>query len=106
MHGYPNIGLSVAFYSEGEVICGAIYDPIREELDLIIDHMSQWVNGKVLVKLYKGNVQIVGRYSPNAIYSEEMISYEKQWFPSDAEARGFIDALGMQSLLAKKVRKK
>ncbi len=85
---------------------GLWFDPIREELDLIIDHMSQWVNGKVLVKLYKGNVQIVGRYSPNAIYSEEMISYEKQWFPSDAEARGFIDALGMQSLLAKKVRKK
>lgn len=85
---------------------GLWFDPIREELDLIIDHMSQWVNGKVLVKLYKGNVQIVGRYSPNAIYSEEMISYERQWFPSDAEARGFIDALGMQSLLAKKVRKK
>lgn len=85
---------------------GLWFDPIREELDLIIDHMSQWVNGKVLVKLYKGNVQIVGRYSPNAIYSEEMISYEKQWFPSDAEARGFIDALGMQALLAKKVRKK
>ncbi len=81
------------------VYYGLWHDPLREDLDAFIDAANKYVTGKVKVKLYKGSMIVVGRQSPYSAYSPEAISYEG-WFPSDAEARGFIEAWGMHTIAA------
>jgi len=42
----------------------------------MIDEMQQPVTGEVRLKLYRGNVIIVGRRSPNSLYDERVVTFE------------------------------
>ncbi len=83
---------------------GLWIDPMRVHLENVIDSMNRYVSGISRVKIYKGSLSIVGRNSPYSLYSREIIDYNKGWYPSDAEARGFITIHSLYALMAKKVR--
>ncbi|MEW8026224.1 MAG: argininosuccinate synthase [Candidatus Thiodiazotropha sp.] len=79
---------------------GYWFTPEREMLQAAIDHTQQVVNGVVRVKLYKGNVDIVGRRSnTNSLFDESIATFEE-----DAGAYNQQDAEGFIKLNALRLR--
>jgi argininosuccinate synthase len=70
---------------------GFWFAPEREMLQAAIDNCQNMVNGEVELKLYKGNIIIVGRSSPNSLYSEDLVTFEEGATDYDHhDAHGFI----------------
>jgi argininosuccinate synthase len=70
---------------------GFWFAPEREALQAMIDKTQAQVNGTVCIKLYKGNVIIVGRKSPNSLFREEIATFEDDKGAYDQkDAAGFI----------------
>ena len=85
---------------------GFWFAPEREMLQAAIDHSQAKVSGTVRLKLYKGLAQVVGRKSPNSLYSEQHVTFEDDAGAYDQkDAEGFIklNALRLR-LLAKRDR--
>src|ERR1700726_3404402 len=55
---------------------GFWYSPEREMLQALIDKSQENVSGTVRLKLYKGNVSVVGRSSPFSLYSQDLVTFE------------------------------
>jgi argininosuccinate synthase len=79
-------------------------EPLRLTLEKAIDSLNEWVTGVVKLKVYKGSLMVVGRSSPYSSYRRDVIDYDKGWYPSDEEARGFITMWSMHSLAAARAR--
>ncbi len=69
---------------------GYWFSPEREMLHAAIDRSQTNVTGVVRLKLYKGNVMVVGRKSPVSIYSEEHVTFEEDAVYDQHDAEGFI----------------
>lgn len=70
---------------------GFWFSPEREMLQAAIDHSQKKVSGVVRVKLYKGNVTIIGRESPNSLYDQDLVTFEEGVQAYDhKDAEGFI----------------
>jgi argininosuccinate synthase len=70
---------------------GFWFSPEREMLQAAIDHSQRNVTGTVRLKLYKGGVHIIGRKSPNSLYSSTMVTFEDDQGAYDQrDAQGFI----------------
>ena len=70
---------------------GFWFAPEREMLQAAIDRASARVNGTVRMKLYKGNVIVTGRKSPNSLYDEAIVTFEEDAGAYDQrDAEGFI----------------
>jgi argininosuccinate synthase len=70
---------------------GFWFSPEREMLQAAIDHSQTHVSGTVRLKLYKGAVQVVGRKSPNTLYSAGIVTFEDDQGAYDQrDAEGFI----------------
>ncbi|WP_309605081.1 argininosuccinate synthase [Phenylobacterium sp.] len=70
---------------------GFWFAPEREMLQAAIDHSQAMVCGQVRVKLYKGNVSIVGRTSPYSLYDQDLVTFEEGKIAYDhRDAAGFI----------------
>ena len=70
---------------------GFWFAPEREMLQAAINNCQDMVNGEVELKLYKGNIIIVGRTSPNSLYSEDLVTFEEGAADYDHhDAHGFI----------------
>ena len=69
---------------------GFWYSPEREMLQALIDKSQQHVNGTVRLKLYKGNVIVEGRRSPDSLYSMEHVTFEEDSVYDQRDAAGFI----------------
>ena len=70
---------------------GFWFSPERRMLQAAIDASQQSVTGRVRVKLYKGNVAIVGRESPNTLHSMKVVTFEDDQGAYDQfDAQGFI----------------
>ena len=70
---------------------GFWFSPEREMLQAAIDHSQTKVSGTVRVKLYKGNVTIIGRESPNSLYDQDLVTFEEGAVAYDhRDAAGFI----------------
>ena len=82
---------------------GYWYSPEREMLPAAIDKSQELVTGTVRLKLYKGNVDIVGRKSPYSLYSQEHVTFEEDDVYDQADAGGFIkiNALRLRLLKAR-----
>ena len=82
---------------------GYWYSPEREMLQAAIDKSQELVTGTVRLKLYKGNVDIVGRKSPYSLYSQEHVTFEEDDVYDQADAGGFIkiNALRLRLLKAR-----
>lgn len=78
---------------------GLWFAPEREMLQAAIDHSQEKVSGTVRLKLYKGSASIVGRKSPNSLYSEQHVTFE-----DDAGAYDQKDAEGFIKLNALRLR--
>lgn len=78
---------------------GFWFAPEREMLQAAIDHSQAKVSGTVRLKLYKGSASVVGRKSPNSLYSERHVTFE-----DDAGAYDQKDAAGFIRLNALRLR--
>lgn len=87
---------------------GFWFSPEREMLQAAIDHSQHSVEGKVRLKLYKGNVIVTGRASDSSLYSEELVTFEDDQGAYDQkDAHGFIrlNALRLRTLAARNRKK-
>jgi argininosuccinate synthase len=69
---------------------GFWYSPEMKALQAYIDATQESVTGTARVKLYKGNVIIVGRKSPFSLYNEDFATFEKEDVYNQMDATGFI----------------
>ncbi|GLK68804.1 argininosuccinate synthase [Hansschlegelia plantiphila] len=86
---------------------GFWFSPEREMLQAAIDLSQNDVSGRVRLKLYKGNVIVIGRESPNSLYDQELVTFEDGAVAYDHhDAAGFIklNALRLRTLAARKRR--
>ncbi|WP_430431319.1 argininosuccinate synthase [Oceanicaulis sp.] len=85
---------------------GFWFSPEREMLQAAIDHSQRHVTGEVRLKLYKGNVLVVGRSSPSSLYSLEHVTFEEDDVYDQKDAEGFIrlNALRLKLLAQRKHR--
>lgn len=84
---------------------GYWWSPEREMLQVAIDHSQHCVNGKVRVKLYKGNVDIVGRKSTDSLFDAKIATFEEdEGIYNQGDAEGFIklNALRLRNLARKR----
>ncbi len=87
---------------------GFWFSPEREMLQALIDKSQEFVAGSVRLKLYKGNVDVVGRTSPFSLYSESLVTFEDDKGAYDQkDAAGFIklNALRLRTLAMRKRQK-
>jgi argininosuccinate synthase len=86
---------------------GYWWSPEREALQGLIDDSQAHVNGKVRVKLYKGNVIVVGRESSESLFDEKVATFEDDAGAYDQkDAAGFIrlNALRLRTAASKRGR--
>lgn len=75
---------------------GFWYSPEMETLQTYIDATQENVTGTARMKLYKGNCIVVGRKSPNSLYSEAFATFEKDQVYNQKDATGFIRLNGLR----------
>ncbi len=73
---------------------GQWFHPLRESLQVFMDHVCEVVTGKVRLKLYKGKVTAVSVTSPKSLYDDNLASFAMDQYDITA-ARGFIDLFGL-----------
>jgi argininosuccinate synthase len=91
-------------YSE-LVYNGMWHDPLREDLDQIIDHMQRRVSGIVRVKLHKSGMRIIGRKSPYSLYQQDVVSFEDKAM-DQREMIGMVKHYALQAGFYNKMCKK
>lgn len=84
---------------------GLWHDPLREDLDALIDKMQRRVTGTVKVRLHKGNLRILGRESPYSLYSKETVSFEDKGM-DQREMTGMVKNYGIQAASYNRICKK
>ena len=88
---------------------GFWFAPEREMLQAAIDKSQELVTGRVRLKLYKGNVAVVGRESPYSLYDQDLVTFEEGAVAYDhRDAAGFIrlNALRLRTLGQRKKKLK
>jgi len=87
------------------VYYGFWFSPEREMLQALIDKSQERVEGTVRLKLYKGNATVVGRKSPQSLYSMKHVTFEEDAGAYDQkDAAGFIKLNALRLRLLKSVR--
>ena len=87
------------------VYYGFWFAPEREMLQAAIDLSQKYVSGRVTLKLYKGNVAVIGRESRYSLYDKELVTFEEGAVAYDhRDAEGFIklNALRLRTLAQRK----
>jgi argininosuccinate synthase len=70
---------------------GFWFSPERRMLQALIDTSQHSVTGRVRLKLYTGNATVIGRESPNSLYSQKVVTFEDDQGAYDqVDAQGFI----------------
>ncbi len=76
---------------------GFWFSPEREMLQTLIDKSQEFVTGTVRLKLYKGNVIVIGRSSPYSLYNQDLVTFEDDQGAYDQkDAQGFIKLNGLR----------
>ena len=77
---------------------GFWFGPLKQALDGFIDSTQASVNGKVKIRLHKGNAIVIGRSSEkNSLYREDLATYSKDDIFNHKQAEGFIYMWGMSN---------
>jgi len=84
------------------VYSGLWEDPLKRDLDAFIDHTQKRVSGTVKLKMFKGNLRVVGRKSRHSLYRHDIATYGKGSTFDQKLAKGFVELWGMQSTEANK----
>ena len=77
----------------------------REMLQAAIDNTQKFVNGKVRLKLYKGNVIVVGRSSDDSLFNPEYSTFEEDEVYNQKDAEGFIKLNALRFIIAGQAHK-
>jgi argininosuccinate synthase len=83
---------------------GFWFAPEREMIQALVDKSQERVSGKVRIKLYKGNVTVVGRKSEQSLYSLDHVTFEDDQVYDQRDAEGFIKLQALRLRLAKALR--
>ncbi|MEM0097103.1 MAG: argininosuccinate synthase [Conexivisphaerales archaeon] len=78
-------------------------DPLRNSLESFIESTQAAVTGIVRLKLFKGQLYIVGRKSPNSLYRKQLSTYSSLSTFDQKQAVGFINLWGLQTLVYREV---
>ncbi len=84
---------------------GYWFSPEREMLQAAIDQTQTNVEGTVRIKLYKGNVTVVGRSSKKSLYNEAYSTFEADEVYNQKDAEGFIRLNALRLMIAGQLRK-
>ncbi len=84
---------------------GFWFAPEREMLQAAIDKTQQNVRGTVRLKLYKGNIMVVGRSSDLSLFNPEYCTFEEDSVYDQKDAGGFIKLNALRFIIAGKARK-
>ena len=79
---------------------GYWFSPEREMLQAAIDATQKNVEGSVKIKLYKGNVTVVGRESKRSLYNDAYSTFEKDEVYNQKDAEGFIRLNALRFIIA------
>jgi len=74
---------------------GLWFSHFRDNLQAYIDSTQRFVNGTVRIKMYKGNLSVVGRKADQSLYQVELATYDKGDLFDQSSAPGFIDLWGL-----------
>ncbi|WP_297439571.1 argininosuccinate synthase [Sulfurimonas sp.] len=85
---------------------GFWFAPEREMLQAAIDQTQKWVEGTVRLKLYKGNVTVVGRSSDVSLFNPEYSTFEEDEVYNQKDAEGFIKLNALRFIIEGKARNK
>lgn len=85
---------------------GFWFSPEREMLQASIDATQKNVEGNVRLKLYKGNVTVVGRESSKSLFSEAHSTFEEDEVYNQKDAEGFIRLNALRFIIAGQTQKK
>jgi argininosuccinate synthase len=69
---------------------GFWFSPEREALQGLVDDIARSVTGTARVKLYKGQVSVVGRKAPRSLYRADVATFEEESVYDQRDAAGFI----------------
>ncbi len=84
---------------------GFWFSPEREMMQAAIDKTQENVNGTVRLKLFKGNVFVVGRKSPNSLFAPEFSTFEEDSVYNQKDAEGFIKLNALRFIIEGHVRR-
>jgi argininosuccinate synthase len=84
---------------------GLVYEPLYAALNAFVDTTQERVNGSVDLELYKGSVRILGRSSPQAIYSGDLVSFDSSSI-DQCDAIGVSRYFGLQARLVHALKEK
>ncbi len=85
---------------------GFWFSPEREMIQSAIDQSQKNVNGTVRVKLFKGAATVVGRRSPDSLYSEAHVTFEADSVYDQRDAQGFIKLNALRLRLSEAARRR
>jgi argininosuccinate synthase len=83
---------------------GLVYEPLYTALNAFINTTQERVNGSVDLELYKGNVRVLGRSSPDALYSNDLVSFDSSAI-DQCHAIGVSHYFGLQARLVHSLKK-
>ncbi len=91
----------------GEMVYyGLWWSPLKRAMDAFIDETQKKISGTVRLRLYKGNITVQSRTSPNSLYWEKLATFEREEIYNQKDAEGFINLFGLplkvQALLRSK----
>jgi len=83
---------------------GLVYEPLYTALNAFINTTQERVNGSVDLELYKGTVRVLGRNSPDALYSNDLVSFDSSSI-DQCHAIGVSHYFGLQARLVHTLKK-
>lgn len=84
---------------------GLWFSPLREALDAFVDETQRAVNGTVTVKLYKGGLSVLSRWSPNSLYDKALASYTAEDTFDHSAGEGFSKIYSLPLRTIARIRK-
>ncbi|MGE0546423.1 MAG: argininosuccinate synthase [Kofleriaceae bacterium] len=69
---------------------GFWFSPERETLQRMVDDIAQAITGTARIKLYKGNLTVLGRKAPRSLYRPDIVTFEEDAVYDQRDAQGFI----------------
>jgi argininosuccinate synthase len=85
---------------------GFWFSPEREMLQSAIDKTQENVEGVVRLKLYKGNISVVGRKSEKSLFNSDYSTFEEDEVYNQKDAEGFIKLNALRFIIEGKARRK
>lgn len=85
---------------------GLWFSPLMDSLLAFLHESQKTVNGVIKLKLFKGNVLVQGRKSPNSLYDKDLATYTSADSFDQEAAQGFIKLWGLPTQVSAQVSEK